>query len=120
MLRRYGSSFERVSCCPTMRMGGDGGYTGESASYCRSNLKSVSGHDKPSHDKPCVDRSRRRDHPRPVLGTDRPVRMVRTENGRVDGRLLKVVSETRVDPPNISRVLPGLPVMRIGRPAISV
>ncbi len=56
---------------------------------------------------PPVDRSIRPDRPHPVLSTNRPVRMVRAENGRVEGRLLKVVSETRVDPLNNHRVQTG-------------
>ena len=108
---------------------GDGSYNERPASYCGSNPRSVSGHDKPP-----VDRSRRRDRPRPVLGTDRPVRMVRNENGRVKGELLlaylalqshlltplQVVSETHIGTTINSRVLPGLAYMRVSGAAIFV
>ena len=61
--------------------GSSGGYTEKSAICCGSKSKSVS-----THDKPPVDRSIRPDRPDSVLGTDRLVRMVRAENGRVKGK----------------------------------
>lgn len=72
--------------------GSSGGYTEWSASYCGSNLRSMS-----THDKSPVDRYRRRYRHHPVLGIDRAECMVRVENGRVEGRLLKVTSEGQFD-----------------------
>ena len=61
--------------------GSSGGYTERSAICCMSKPKSGCTHDKPPVDRPIY--PNRHD---PMLDTDRPVRMVRAENGRVRGK----------------------------------
>ena len=63
--------------------GSSGGYTESSAICCGSNLRSVSGYDKSP-----MDQSVHPDRHDPMLDTDRPVRMVRAEKGRVRGKPL--------------------------------